>query len=105
MADGTKLYNGQSIKASEIAGAKFILQGVPQMNYWATSFLSWGPYYAAEDPEPNWAYDQTVDVGGEISLSWPASTLNDFSDTDYLFVGISSKDYSIEREWNFKIIR
>ncbi len=104
LADGTKIYEGQSIKASDIAGAKFILQGVPRNNYWSVSFLSWGPC-SADDPYGNWAYDQNTDAGGVISLDWPASTLGEFSDADYLYVGISTKDYSFYKDWNFKLVR
>lgn len=80
------------------------MQGVPQDNYWSVSSLSWGPC-SANDPDGNWAYDQTTDAGGEISLDWPASTLDEFPDTDYLYVEISTKDYSFIKDWNFKIIR
>ncbi len=105
LADGTKLYDGQSINASQIAGAKFILQGVPQATYWATAFLVMGPYNADEDPEPDWAYDQEVQAGGVISLEWPASTVAEFTEGDHLYVGISTKDYSFDKEWNFVVVR
>ena len=106
LADNRLIQDGDAITPDEARHAKLIINE-PEYDYYWTTFVCSGAYHENEDPDPNWAYNNTTKSGVELDLidQYTDPYLDDPT-YDTLFLGYIKKDYSgPAAEYNFPIKR
>jgi hypothetical protein len=107
LADGTKILPGESIKYEDIQNAKFVITS--SESFRVATMGCKGEYYAAKDPEPDWAYSTEIYKSGTvIALTNEYVWFSDNSDYDNLYISfrkLSNTTYNGDSEYNFHVIR
>ena len=67
LSDGTVIKPGETITIDQLKDASFVVGGKEKV--WYAFVASEGAYHAAEDPDPDWAYEEEYKPGDRIPLS------------------------------------
>lgn len=103
LADGTKVMPGGSISLSDFDAAVFIVSTGNTEQLWYTAVACLGPYYMAEDPEVNWAYEGKVAADGSIPLSMYKGIMQYDPVYDYLAIEMRGVNSMTDYELNFHV--
>lgn len=105
LEDGTKVMVGESLSLSDFEKAQFVVATGNSEEVWYAGIACCGPYYIAEDPECNWAYEDKTASDGKIPIANYEKFFGYDDSYDYFCMELRGVNSHTDYELNFYVNR